>query len=76
MQNSVWLGLKFDDNVNLKEMTMDSLPKNSRLLKSTPIFPRRDMDEEVAFILLRWGSQTRRRVGPLWKLLKEANAGI
>lgn len=45
------LGLTFDDDINLKELTMASLPKNSKVVeKGTPIFPRRDAKEEVAFI--------------------------
>lgn len=46
------LGLDFDDQINLKDLTIADLPQNSKVVaKGTPIFPRRDAEEEVDFIV-------------------------
>ena len=46
------LGLDFDDQINLKDLTIADLPQNSKVVsKGTPIFPRRDAKEEVDFIV-------------------------
>lgn len=45
------LGMTFDADINLKEITISDLPQNSQVVaKGTPIFPRRDAEEEVSFI--------------------------
>ncbi|GAX06230.1 methionyl-tRNA synthetase [Secundilactobacillus pentosiphilus] len=72
------LGLAFDDNVNLKELTMDSLPKNSKVVeKGTPIFPRRDAEEEVAFIAAQMTKSDKKKGRAAMAAAKEAaNAGV
>ncbi|GAX08806.1 methionyl-tRNA synthetase [Secundilactobacillus silagincola] len=72
------LGLEFDDNVNLKELTMDSLPKNSKVVeKGTPIFPRRDADEEVAFIAAQMTKSDKKKGRAAMEAAKEAaNSGV
>lgn len=46
------LGLEFDNQINLKVLAIADLPQNSKVVaKGTPIFPRRDAEEEVDFIV-------------------------
>ncbi|MTV82971.1 methionine--tRNA ligase [Secundilactobacillus folii] len=45
------LGMSFDQDINLKDLALADLPANTKVVeKGTPIFPRRDADEEVEFI--------------------------